>query len=208
MEYCNITFVMCSHLGDNIMIVGSLKAKIISMTFFSDSNIKDIYNGIKANPIYNKADLVFLNSRLVFGYEHILGIMQILNERKKRNIISEIKNREIEFLLRVCCTDQISAALKANFGDSSNRSFVIITISDDDHLLQEIESEFARHGTIEYRSGTQVKIKDLITADTRKRDYIIEMFFREKIKDHNSPVLNSNSEFLKFLIERAAICLS
>ena len=169
------------------MIVESSKAKIIPMSFFSDSNIKEVYNEIKANPKFNKAELVFLNSKLVFGYEHILGIMQILNERKKRNIISEIKNREIEFLLRVCCTDQISEALKANFGDRSNRNFVIIIISDDDHVLQEIDTEFAKHGTIEYKSGTQAKIKDLIIADTHKRDYIIEMFFKEKIKDHNSP---------------------
>lgn len=190
------------------MIVESSKAKIIPMSFFSDSNIKEVYNEIKANPKFNKAELVFLNSKLVFGYEHILGIMQILNERKKRNIISEIKNREIEFLLRVCCTDQISEALKANFGDRSNKNFVIIVISDDDYVLQEIDTEFAKHGTIEYKSGTQAKIKDLIIADTHKRDYIIEMFFKEKIKDHNSPVLNSNSEFLKFLIERAAISLS
>ena len=124
MEYCNITFVVDSHFRDNVMIFESSKVKIIPMTFFSDSNIKEVYNEIKANPKFNKAELVFLNSKLVFGYEHILGIMQILNERKKRNIISEIKNREIEFLLRVCCTDQISEALEANFGDRSNKNFV------------------------------------------------------------------------------------
>jgi len=196
----------------DIIVVGSLKAKIISMTF-SNSNVKHVYQEIKANPNYNKKiELVFLSSKLVFGLEHILGIMKILSERKKRNIISDIKNFEIEFLMRVCCTDQISEALRVNFGDRSNKEFVVIIISDDEVTLQEIEKEFARYGNSEHdESGSTNNIqtcnKDLIAADAHKRDYIIDQFFREKIKDSNSPVLKSNTEFLKFLVERAAISI-
>ncbi|WP_161486282.1 hypothetical protein [Candidatus Nitrosocosmicus hydrocola] len=196
----------------DIIVVGSLKAKIISMTF-SNSNVKHAYQEIKANPNYNKKiELVFLSSKLVFGLEHILGIMKILSERKKRNIISDIKNLEIEFLMRVCCTDQISEALRVNFGDRSNKEFVVIIISDDEVTLQEIEKEFARYGNSEHDESSstnniQTCNKDLIAADTYKRDYIIDQFFREKIKDSNSPVLKSNTEFLKFLVERAAISI-
>jgi tRNA threonylcarbamoyladenosine modification (KEOPS) complex Cgi121 subunit len=204
---------MGSQYRDDIIVVGSLKAKIISMTF-SNSNVKHVYQEIKANPNYNKKiDLVFLNSKLVFGLEHILGIMKILGERKKRNIISDIKNLEIEFLMRVCCTDQISEALRVNFGDRSNKEFVVIIISADEATLQEIEKEFARYGISEHdESGNtnniQTSNKDLIAVDTYKRDYIIDQFFREKIKDSKSPILKSNTEFLKFLVERAAISIS
>ncbi len=203
---------MGTQYRDDIIVVGSLKAKIISMTF-SNSNVKHVYQEIKANPNYNKKiELVFLSSKLVFGLEHILGIMKILSERKKRNIISDIKNFEIEFLMRVCCTDQISEALRVNFGDRSNKEFVVIIISDDEVTLQEIEKEFARYGISEHdESGSTNNIqtcnKDLIAADAHKRDYIIDQFFREKIKDSNSPVLKSNTEFLKFLVERAAISI-
>jgi tRNA threonylcarbamoyladenosine modification (KEOPS) complex Cgi121 subunit len=190
------------------MVVGSLKAKIVPMKFYIDKDVREAYNEIKANPKYKKADLVFLDSKLVFGCEHIAGIMKILSERKKRNIVSHIKNIEIEFLLRVCCTDQINEALKVNFGDKSNKDFVIIIISDDDHIFEEIERDFAMYGNLDYENVSQTEIKDLIAADTYKRDYIIEKFFREKIKDKNSTVLNSNDEFLKFLVERAAISLA
>lgn len=189
------------------MVIGSLKAKIIPMKFFIDKNAKETYNEIRANPKYKKVDLIFLDSKLVFGREHIVGIMKILSERKKRNIVSQIKNIEIEFLLRVCCTDQINEALKVNFGDKSNKDFVIIIISDDYHLFEEIERDFAMYGNLDNEKVSQTKIKDLIAADTYKRDYIIEKFFKEKVKDKNSTVLNSNDEFLKFLVERAAISL-
>ncbi len=203
---------MGTQYRDDIIVVGCLKAKIISMTF-SNSNVKHVYQEIKANPNYNKKiDLVFLSSKLVFGLEHILGVMKILSERKKRNIISDIKNLEIEFLMRVCCTDQISEALRVNFGDRSNKEFVVIIISDDEVTLQEIEKEFTRYGISEHdESGStnniQTSNKDLIAAEAYKRDYIIDQFFREKIKDSNSPILKSNTEFLKFLVERAAISI-
>lgn len=199
--------------GEDIIVVGSLKAKIISMTF-SDSNVKHVYQEIKHNPKYKKKiDLVFLNSKLVFGLDHIVGIMKILSERKKRNIISEIKNLEIEFLMRVCCTNQISEALTANFGDESNKDFVIVIISDDENTFLEIEKDFAKYGIpVPESIGNNLSIKtknnDLISADNHKREFIIDKFFKEKIKDSNSPVLISNTEFLKFLIERAAISIS
>jgi tRNA threonylcarbamoyladenosine modification (KEOPS) complex Cgi121 subunit len=199
---------MDSHFRNNVMMVGSLKAKIVPMKFYIDKDVKEAYNEIKANPKYKKADLVFLDSKLVFGCEHIAGIMKILSERKKRNIVSYIKNIEIEFLLRVCCTDQINEALKVNFGDKSNKDFVIIIITDDDHIFEEIERDFAIYGNLDYENVSQTEIKDLIAADTYKRDYIIEKIFREKIKHKNSTVLNSNDEFLKFLVERAAISLA
>jgi hypothetical protein len=47
----------------------------------------------------------------------------------------------------------------------------------------------------------------LIPADSTKREFIIDLFFKEKIKDPNSELLKSDTKFLRFLIERAAISL-
>ena len=205
---------------DNIVTVGSLKATVFMVTFF-DSNVKRVYEEIKTKPAYNKTDLVFLRSHLVFGLEHIVGIMKILNERKKRNSISDIKNIEIEFLMRVCCTDQISEALKINFGDKSNKDYVVIILSDDDQKLKDIQREFERYGTVVSNNNTKTKSDsgnnsyqkmedkndDLIAADNTKKEFIIDMFFKEKIKDPNAELFKSDAKFLKFLIERAAISL-
>lgn len=191
------------------------------MVTFFDSNVKRVYEEIKTKPAYNKTDLVFLRSNLVFGLEHIVGIMKILNERKKRNSISDIKNIEIEFLMRVCCTDQISEALKINFGDKSNKDYVVIILSDDDQKLKDIQREFERYGTVISNNNTKTKSDsgnnryqkmedkndDLIAADNTKKEFIIDMFFKEKIKDPNAELLKSDAKFLKFLIERAAISL-
>lgn len=205
---------------DNIVTVGSLKVTVFMVTFF-DSNVKRVYEEIKTKPAYNKMDLVFLRSNLVFGLEHIIGIMKILNERKKRNSISDIKNIEIEFLMRVCCTDQISEALKINFGDKSNKDYVVIILSDDVQKLKDIQREFERYGTVISNNNTKTKSDsgnnshqkmedkndDLIAADNTKKEFIIDMFFKEKIKDPNAELLKSDAKFLKFLIERAAISL-
>lgn len=205
---------------DNIVTVGSLKVTVFMVTFF-DSNVKRVYEEIKTKPAYNKMDLVFLRSNLVFGLEHIVGIMKILNERKKRNSISDIKNIEIEFLMRVCCTDQISEALKINFGDKSNKDYVVIILSDDVQKLKDIQREFERYGTVISNNNTKTKSDsgnnsylkmedkndDLIAADNTKKEFIIDMFFKEKIKDPNAELLKSDAKFLKFLIERAAISL-
>lgn len=220
-------------MDDDIITVGSLKASVFMVTFF-DSNVKRVYEEIKRiKPAYDKIDLVFVNSKLVFGLEHIIGIMKIINERKQRKIISGIKNMEIEFLMRVCCTDQISAALNINFGDKSNKDFVVVILSDEDQKLIEIKKEFERYGTVTCNTkkknndnnnkGSKTDVKGnsitsyyntqdrnsgmFITADNSKRDYIIDMFFREKIKDSSSELFKSDTEFLKFLIERAAISL-
>lgn len=206
----------------NIITVGRLKAKVFVVAFF-DSNVKRVYEEIKKKPDYNYLDIIFVNTHLVFGIEHIIGIMRIINERKQRNIVSEIKNLEVEFLMRICCTDQISEALKLNFGDKSNKDFVVISLTDDNNSqkLMGIEKEFERYGTVKYASkekndnngitsfqfDSQDKKEIFIPSDNSKRDYIINTLFKEKIKDPRSELFTNDTEFLKFLIERAAISL-
>ena len=94
---------------------------------FFDTDVRNIYDKIKSED--KTINIIFVNSKLVYGFDHILGILKIINEEEKRNIKSNIKNVEIEFLLRICYTNQIKDALKSNFGDSKNKTFVVVLIS-------------------------------------------------------------------------------
>ena len=196
---------MVAESKDDIICVGDLKARIVSVTFHG-YNIREIHQKIKAKPMYRETDLVFLNPMLIFGKDHLVGIMRIINEEKKRKKISEIKNLEVEFLLRLCCTDQIKEALNRNFGDIENRDYVILIMSNSEQTLQDIELELSHHGNV-HTSRNDFNLLKNIAATKNKRDHIVNTFFKDKFKDPYLPILNKDDGFLKFLIERAAIAL-
>ncbi len=196
---------MVADSKDDIICVGDLKGKIVSVTFHGD-NVREIHQKIKTKPMYKETDLVFLNPILIFGKDHLVGIMKIINEEKKRKKISEIKNLEVEFLLRLCCTDQIKEALNRNFGDMENRDYVILIMSNSKQTLQDIELELSNYGTV-HTSSNDFNLLTKIAATKNKRDHILNTFFKDKFKDPNLPILNKDDGFLKFLIERAAIAL-
>lgn len=196
---------MVADSKDDIICVGDLKARIVPVTFHG-YNIREIHQKIKTKSMYKETDLVFLNPMLIFGKDHLVGIMRIINEEKKRKKISEIKNVEVEFLLRLCCTDQIKEALNRNFGDTENRDYVILIMSNSEQTLQGIELELSYHANVHTSSNHSNLLKN-IAATKNKRDHIVNTFFKDKFKDPNLPILNKDDGFLKFLIERAAIAL-
>lgn len=196
---------MVAESKDDIICVGDLKARMVAVTFH-DYNIREIHQKIKTKPLYKETDLVFLNPMLIFGKDHLVGIMRIINEEKKRKKISEIKNLEVEFLLRLCCTDQIKEALNRNFGDTENKDYVILIMSNSEQILHDIELELSYHGTV-HTSSNQSNLLKNIAATKNKREHIVNTFFKDKFKDPNLPILNKDDGFLKFLIERAAIAL-
>ncbi len=196
---------MIAESKDNIMQVGSLKARMISVTFY-DSNVKEYYKKIKTKSTYKETDIVFVNPMLIFGKEHLIGIMRIINEERKRKMISEIKNPEVEFLMRLCCTDQIKEALNRNFGDKEKKDYVVFIMSDNNQVLHDIEIELACYGFVHVDSSDS-HLSTCIASTKNKRDYIINSFFKDKLKNRDSTTLEKNVEFLKFLIERAAIAL-
>lgn len=68
-------------IGKNIFRLGILRANAIPITF-NDTEVKKIYRELKS--LDNKLDIVFIDSRLVLNFEHIYGILKIINEEKKR----------------------------------------------------------------------------------------------------------------------------
>ena len=86
---------------------GELKV-LIKGFFLLDNNIKKLYGYLKST--HKDVNVVIVNSNIVFGLEHIFGILRIIHTEMKIGKEREIKNFEIEFLLRICYTDQISNA--------------------------------------------------------------------------------------------------
>ncbi len=183
---------------DNVRLIkmDALKAIVVGFSFF-DTDVRNIYDKIKQED--KTIDIIFVNSKLVYGLDHILGILKIINEEVKRNIKSNIKNVEIEFLLRICYTNQIKDALKSNFGDSKNKTFVVVLISKLEGKLSNALDTLVPFG---------IEDSKLICPDTTKKDYILNHFFNDKFKVNSHLILNNEEKYLKFLIEKAAITLN
>jgi tRNA threonylcarbamoyladenosine modification (KEOPS) complex Cgi121 subunit len=128
-----------------------------------------------------------------------MGILKIINEEDKRNIKSIIKNVEIEFLLRICYTNQIEYAIKSNFGDTKNKNFVVVLISKLEDKLGNIRDLLMPFG---------IENSNLISPDDIKKDFILKYFFKDRFKGNYHLLLNNEEKYLKFFIEKAAISLN
>ena len=184
-------------LDDERLIKMDAIRAIIAGISFVDIDVRNIYNKIKSED--KTINIIFVNSKLVYGLDHILGILKIINEEEKRNIKSNIKSVEIEFLLRICYTNQIKDALKSNFGDNKNKTFVVVLISKIGDKLSNTLDSLMSYG---------IEDSDLIHSDTTKKDYIFNYFFKDKFKVNSYLLLNNEEKYLKFLIEKAAISLN
>ena len=191
----NIRVVELLNKG-RLIKIDALKAIIAGISFF-DTDVRNIYDKIKSED--KTINIIFVNSRLVYGLDHILGILKIINEGEKRNIKSNIRNVEIEFLLRICYTNQIKDALKSNFGNSKNKTFVVVLISKSWSKLSNTLGTLMSFG---------IEDNNLIYPDTTKKDYILNYFFKDKFKGDSHLLLNNEEKYLKFLIEKAAISLN
>jgi tRNA threonylcarbamoyladenosine modification (KEOPS) complex Cgi121 subunit len=81
------------------------------------------------------------DAQAVYGMEHVLGVLQIALEAYSRGIM--IADRiETEVLLRLACTDQISAALK-KAGLKSGRAGCFIAFSKDAQALKSFGDQLA-----------------------------------------------------------------
>lgn len=179
----------------HILNVGRLKVGLIPATF-NDTNLKDIYQKLKL--IDKEVDISIIDSRLILSIKHIIGILKIINEEKERSNRIGIKNIEIEILMRFCYTDQISEALKINFGDPFNKNFIVIVISCHDKILFDAERCVLDNGLLN---------EEILENDISNKEYIINKFFKKKIKELNSPIFKDEEKFLGFVLERGAIAI-
>lgn len=123
----------------------------------------------------------------VYGRDHALGVLDIALEAIERKVM--IANRpEAEVLLRLACTDQISEAIKrARLKEGAAGCF--IAFSADAKALEKFGDQLAREFVLD---------DSVMQQGAQKKKAIAKSIgvLPEKIAD---------GDFLKFLLERAAI---
>ncbi len=159
-----------------------------------EKDIKKIYDDFKSK--YKDTSIVIINADLVYGIEHIYGVMKIINEEIKRNSRTNIKNFEIEILLRLCQTNQISNAFKINNNDEGKYVFILFS-KDRKELIEHIK-EFKTFGKEDSK---------LVLPSESKKSCIIHFLLNRELTDYNQIFKNGDARFQRFLIERSAISL-
>jgi tRNA threonylcarbamoyladenosine modification (KEOPS) complex Cgi121 subunit len=174
---------------------GELKV-LIKGFFLLDNNIKKLYGYLKSN--HKDVNVVIVNSNIVFGLEHIFGILRIIHTEMRIGKEREIKNFEIEFLLRICYTDQISNAFNI-LNDKENYGFICILFS---NCLSSIENTYL------HLKNYGIENNSLIQTSEAKKSHIIQVFFKKDLKDFNNQFIKDDQKVQQFLIERSAISVN
>lgn len=174
---------------------GELKV-LIKGFYLLDNNIRKLYATLKSK--HKDVNVVIVNSNIVFGLEHIFGILRVIHTEMKIGKQREIKNFEIEFLLRICYTDQISSAFKI-LNDYKNHNFICILFS---NRLLDIENTYIQ------LKNFGIENSDLILASEAKKIHILQVFFKKDLKDSNNRFIKDDKKFQRFLIERSAISVN
>ena len=174
---------------------GELKV-LIKGFFLLDNNIRKLYGILKSD--HKDVNIVIVNSNIVFGLEHVFGILRIIHTEMEIGKQREIKNFEIEFLLRICYTDQISNAFKI-LEDNKNYSFICILFSKSLSAVKDTYTQLKNLG---------IENSDLIQTSEAKKLHILEVFFKKDVKDSNNQFIKDDQKFQQFLIERSAIAIT
>jgi tRNA threonylcarbamoyladenosine modification (KEOPS) complex Cgi121 subunit len=100
--------------------------------------------------ISDKVSLQAINANIVYGIEHIVEVLKITLESEKRKIMVA-NTPEIDLLLRLTYTHQISLALKYGGLKNNTSGCFIIFSKDKRHLLQVkdyIETSFEANNAV------------------------------------------------------------
>ena len=134
----------------------------------------------------------FITPNVIYGIRHLIGVFEITMESKKRNILIA-KNTEMDLLLRLSCTDQISLALKYA-GIQGQRYGCVVTSSADKEQLFTIKDYI--------KSVFPIASQSLLNP-TRKKRRIISSYIHLST---DRTFLNDDN-FAEYLIERAALII-
>jgi tRNA threonylcarbamoyladenosine modification (KEOPS) complex Cgi121 subunit len=139
--------------------------------------------------ISNKVSLQAIHAHIVYGIEQIIEVLKITLESEKRKIMVASKP-EMDLLLRLSCTDQISRALKYGGLKNNTNSCFIILSKDKRELLKVmgyIQRSFEVNNAILKPSKAKRKmISDNIGLTTNK-------------------IFNDDHLFMRYLLERASL---
>ena len=137
---------------------------------------------------HNNVLIQAVDANAVYGEEHVLGVLRITLEAEKRNIM--LTNRsEIELLIRLAGTDQISEAIR-RAGLKKDVAGCFIAFSQDNEALRQFEqwikSEFDLNNSI-------------LKPNEDKRIRLASLL--------GSPAKLDSRKFLQYLLEKAAILI-
>lgn len=142
------------------------------------SNFKDVY-------------VQGFNTEAIFGLQHIVEALKITLEALKRGIMAA--NRpELDLLLRISCTTQISKAIIHAGIKSGKRTCYVMFSRNNRELIK------ARH----------YALKSLLSFDFP--EFIVEPSTRDTLAaklglEAGAYFITNDSEFLRYLVERAAL---
>jgi tRNA threonylcarbamoyladenosine modification (KEOPS) complex Cgi121 subunit/molybdopterin converting factor small subunit len=132
------------------------------------------------------------NADAVYGTDHVLGVLQITLEAEKRGIMLA-NRREAELLLRLACTDQISEAIK-RAGLKKDAAGCFIAFSQDGTAVRRFEDYAKKNFELD---------DSLLHPTKQKRARLSELLSITADDDDDDRF--SESQFLQYLLERAAI---
>ncbi|HEY9387724.1 MAG TPA: KEOPS complex subunit Cgi121 [Nitrososphaeraceae archaeon] len=151
------------------------------------------------NKIRNMSDRVHIqaiNANAVYGIKHILGVLKITLENESRGMIISSK-AEIDFLLRMSYTNQISLAIE-NVGLKKFLPSCVIIYSKDKKELIRI-----RDVIVKLLQNVDNRI---LESNEKKWRFIFHMIGLKK--NQNSLALTQNKNLLtSYFIERAALVM-
>ena len=129
-----------------------------------------------------------VNPNAVYGEEHVLGVLRIVLEAEKRKIMLT-NRRETELLIRLTGTNQIAEAIR-RAGLKKDTAGCFIAFSQDSESLRQFESQLK----------SEFDLNDsVLNPSEDKRIRLASMLgFPTKLDD---------SEFLQYLLEKAAILI-
>ncbi|MDP9197404.1 MAG: hypothetical protein M3O24_02440 [Thermoproteota archaeon] len=107
--------------------VGSLYVAIVGITDIGNENVRQLITKFRA---LSPGVLVQgIDASIVFGANHLIRVLQLTVELWKRGIKIS-KTMETDFLMRLCCTSQISKAIEVG-GLKNSRAACFLLMSED-----------------------------------------------------------------------------
>lgn len=179
-----VTIVTVVHGGINYMLNGyHLSITGVQRIMHDPGKLVDMLRAQHSN-----ISIQAVNANAVYGEEHVLGVLRIALEAEKRKIM--LTNRcEIELLIRLTGTNQISEAIR-RAGLKKNAPGCFIAFSQASESLDQFESQIKSEFTLN---------DSVLKPSEDKRIWLAGML--------GFPTKLSDSEFLQYLLEKAAIMI-
>lgn len=175
-------------------IYSEFKLSNFYVSIFNCGKLESVYGTELVEQIRHRFENVYIqgfNTETIFGLQHVVEALKITLEALKRGIMAA--NRpELDLLLRISCTTQISKAI-SHAGIKSGKCACFVMFSKNKHDLLK-----ARY----YALQSLPKFDNPeFTVEGSTRNTLATKLGLEA----GSYFMTNDSEFLKYLIERAAL---